>query len=327
MIRELPLGANGYERGRTVKSRKIALTLLAMAIASSLGCASREKVFPGYILVESKVLDTSLPPVKAEIVATPRYRSILQKLKSVAISKPTWCENRSAAYLTGEALNKNNVIKTDCGQEVSEIEKSLAQQGLNVISSRMGSNNVVTAKDGRPELVYETAKRLGAQVIFQINNLERSNYLSGNKLEFGRKYYSSKGDGVALNRITPNEKRKAVIDDLIARHEADFQQVHIPGSMLDISAIDADTGQVIWFYRGVFPDQKEFELEAEFYCYNDSNCYLSRSEKSFGSLADSGNKTNSTDPMARITEERTKYYVSIKGAIRDFAQSFASGKN
>jgi hypothetical protein len=208
------------------------------------GCASRTSRF---ILVQSRVASTTRNDNFAEVTKTPRYSNIVSQIHSVALSAPSSCANQSASSATGSASNTGDVVKTRCGVEMAEIERALVRQGFTVYSWNMVNNAIIANSH---ESATAVAKRLGAQVLFQVNSLERVIMIPGRDAQIDHNFQNSNASGESLGPLKLDEQKISKINAIIGTDELKrLPSATRLGAMLDINAVDSATGQTIWFYR------------------------------------------------------------------------------
>ncbi|MFO1379898.1 MAG: hypothetical protein U1F63_05995 [Chitinivorax sp.] len=297
-------------------------TIIALSTISS-GCAIKKD--PGFVIVESNLTKNSKELVQFDITASPRYQATFQKIKSVSLKPPSRCQSNSASQNTGAAKSQENLISTYCGVEMSEIERSLTKQGYNVISWASIASKVNALPGTQQESGIEAARKMGSQVVFQINSLEKVSVAPDQTLGIRREFYRSEGEGVPLEKITLNPERLQRILSLLPKYESGILATGQQGAMLDINAIDAETGQSIWFYRGTVSDESstESKVTTEFYCRNDQKCSFEpapETEKKIAVNSELSIKGYPADMSDAL------YFKLIRDVTQDFASKFASGK-
>lgn len=208
---------------------------------------------------------------------------------------------------------------------MSEIERSLTKQGYNVISWASIASKVNALPGTQQESGIEAARKMGSQVVFQINSLEKVSVAPDQTLGIRREFYRSEGEGVPLEKITLNPERLQRILSLLPKYESGILATGQQGAMLDINAIDAETGQSIWFYRGTVSDESstESKVTTEFYCRNDQKCSFEpapETEKKIAVNSELSIKGYPADMSDAL------YFKLIRDVTQDFASKFASGK-
>lgn len=221
----------------------LGVTLTLLVWVSLSGCNTTSP----WVQVRSQMVGQSAAPVP-EVVATPQYQAIVGGLRSVAIKAPDYCANKTAAETEGRARPTGTVLATRCGIEMGEIERALAMVGYQVTSwSTLAST--VHNEGLTPEAA---AKKLGAQVLFQVNSLQKIrvrpqvNY----RWERGVWELDRKGQAPTGKPAKVSDADTGVLFREAGRQEAGAQPQEVSGATLDVNAIQVDTGQTIWFYRG-----------------------------------------------------------------------------
>lgn len=195
-----------------------------------------------YVLVTS-ALDAAVTEREgAEVTETASYRERRGRYDTVAVVAPDRCADQSLSEATGQGGSGGEVLATQCGVEMGEIERALTLMGFRVISWR-----TMRRAQGLPR---DSARQLGAQVLFQVNSLERSTNMVGvMQAERLRAYHFSNPMGVEGPPAPMPDPDADVLDSLIAAQEEQMASGDRPGAGLDINAVDVATGQTIWLYR------------------------------------------------------------------------------
>jgi hypothetical protein len=215
----------------------------AAAIFLSLGaCASGPSY--DYYKIKARFVASAQDQQDPEIIATPAYNQLAGRAVTVAVRAPDRCSNATANEATGSATASGAILQTNCGVEMGEIERALTRAGYNVISW-----NVLAREMARNSSAAEVANSLGAQVLFQINSLERSTKTLGQDARWERSYFRTDQRGVAA---TPLPLPEATRTEIGQRYLTQIEANSIPRAYavtLDASAIWVATGQSIWYYR------------------------------------------------------------------------------
>lgn len=299
--------------------------ILIIALIS--GCAGREQV----ILVQSSVTDITRNENVAEVTATPRYSKMVSQIKSVALKAPTSCADESAAKATGKAEGRGDIVKTLCGVEMAEIERALVRQGFIVYSWNLVNNTI--GKHNKEATAIEAAKWLGAQVLFQVNSLERVTLNPGRDTRLERSFFKSNSYGDALSPLELDENQIKKIKALIGEDEIkQLAYTKKLGAMLDISAVDSETGQTIWFYR--WTNQKDTSkhifAKSLVHC-NLRGCHNADIEYKDEDNQDKSKKRNEEIEDLSISarpasEQDAIYFNLLKDVTIDFVKHFSSGR-
>lgn len=217
-----------------------AITRVAMASGVLMllaGCSTK-------YLMTSQFVVSSQAEAQPELVVTPKYKEVKGRVVTVAVKAPDNCSNRTADDATGAAHSRESVLKTTCGIEMAEIERALARKGFKVISWKamemaMKSNESISAAAGA----------LGAEVIFQINSLEKSTRNMGKDARWERSFYVS--DDFA--RKVKEQPLTDGVRNYLRKSYLEAAEQGVPLSRqavtLDATATLVQTGESIWYYR------------------------------------------------------------------------------
>jgi hypothetical protein len=133
-----------------------------------------------------------------------------------------------------------------CGVEMAELERALTEFNYRVISWS-AIEQIVVRQGGITPLA--AAKNLDADVLFQINSLERSEANSGHKETWSGQFYTSDKYG---NRGVPAEvpEERARVLEAWGRPQGQLirsgQQISVTAN---VTATLVATGESIWFYE------------------------------------------------------------------------------
>lgn len=193
-----------------------------------------------YLYTESQLemFDTVKEP---QIISTPLYREIKDKIKTVAIIAPDFCQQQSAFSAN---IQQVNFIRSNCGVALGVIEKDLISQGFNVISWEMFES---IAKGSS---FFKAGKELDIDVIFSINSLENITADSLN-INLERKYYKSDRYGNKGELWNLQESHKEKVRKILRGYEGIIPKSSM-GAAIDVAAIDVKTGKSIWYYQASF---------------------------------------------------------------------------
>jgi hypothetical protein len=323
------LGVGGFriERGDIVTTnicyRSAAILLLFLLTA----CRNH----PWY-LVESSYDVRGLPQLQRKITSTPAHRALPEKLV-VAVRAPDRCANRSAAETTGEATPTGDLLRMDCGVEMAALERALAESGYRVISWS-AIEQIVVRQAGITPLA--AAKNLNADVLFQINSLERSEANRRHEENWSDQFYTSDKYG---NRGAPAEvpEERARVLEAWGRpqgqHIRSGQQVSVTAN---VTATLVTTGESIWFYeRTVVEEPLEATVPTVrlLECHEEilSRCFL-RQPQTTTRLAPSpavsapplrsGGYGGSIGSHRAASEHDAVYYKLIGAIVEDLVREF-----
>jgi hypothetical protein len=232
--------------GRTVGGGVIALLALSAAVT---GCHRQRRAVSisasQYIVAKSRLVVSQDRAPVADVTDTETYRHNLRAIQRVAVRAPDACANESASAASGAARGTRQVLRTQCGVEMAELERSLAKAGY-VVSSWTAIANMVEREHLTPTAA---AAKLRAQVLFQVNSLERVARVPAQDARWERGYFVSDPTGAerAPAALLPDDLTS--VRALLQRYEARVARREQPGAMIDINAIWVPTEQTIWFYR------------------------------------------------------------------------------
>jgi len=284
---------------------------------------------PTYLL-ESKIIANTQAEAPAEIVETASYRSQLAKITTVAVRAPDNCSNQTAAAATGDATAAGTILKTECGVEMAEIERALAKRGLKVISWKILAREMTQSTKSASAV----AQAMGAEVLFQINSLEKSVKSLGKDARWERGYYLSNEQGDKLERKELDERTRLYLrNTFLSGQERDAEStgLRVPSVTLDANAVDLATGEAIWYYRWTHADASgiNYAYQALVTCKgNDLKCIsipnrsrVKRKDASGLSSADSDAISVAASPM---DEEAHKHAELLTHVVNNLVSSFVS---
>ncbi len=206
-----------------------------------------------YYLVTSDFITADNREAFPEIVESQTYLSLIPKIKTLAVIAPEGCANETATQSSGEAASQGVLLKTTCGIEMAELERALAKGGFQVISWNVLQNKVL-----KEEITPQAAsKELGAEVLFQINSLERSQVQAGQDARWERRFYESNDEGTQLDSTSlPVNEGKQLIKK-IKNKEAMLAHRERLSVTINASASLVETGETMWFYEWTHAEARE----------------------------------------------------------------------
>lgn len=225
----------------------LSMCILVLSCSLVTACAR-----PFYLVTSDfKVADNREAP--PEIVESQTYLSMIPTIKSLAVMAPEGCANETAAQSSGEAAGQGVLLKTTCGIEMAELERALAKAGFQVISWNVLQNKVL-----KEEVTPQAAsKELGAEVLFQINSLERSLVQAGQDARWERRFYQSNDEGEQLDPASLPEKEGEQLVSHIKKKEASLTHQERLSMTINASASLVETGETIWFYEWTHAEAHE----------------------------------------------------------------------
>lgn len=294
------------------------VALLAANIVLS-GCGST-------YLLTTKFVMSSQKEVAPEIVETPTYRIIAPTVKTVAVKAPDSCSNRTADERTGVAVSQEAVLKTTCGVEMAEIERALSKASYKVISWKVLAREM----EGKEISALDVASKLGAQLLFQINSLEKSTRTLGKDARWERTFYTSNEYGDAIKEQAFDEETRAFLrHSYLDSYESSVNLKRLAVT-LDANAVQVKDGESIWFYRWTLTDPAEANYQKKqliFYKNNNKN-HLLRPQSHSADSAKTDMIASGESEAVSITEkpedlEKALYNSLLKSIVDNLVSSFA----
>jgi len=198
-----------------------------------------------YYLVTSDFVVADNKEAPPEIVESQTYLSVIPNIKSLAVTAPKGCADETATQSSGEAASQGILLKTTCGIEMAELERALTKAGFQVISWNVLQNKVV-----QEEITPNAAsKELGAEVLFQINSLERSLVQAGQDARWERRFYESNEQGEQIKPISLPAKEGNQLISYVKKKEASLTPPERLSVTINASASFVETGETMWFYE------------------------------------------------------------------------------
>jgi len=304
----------------------VACLMVAVMLASS-GCIN-------YYIVRSELVEQSQIVPSPEVTDTPVYREQLPQIQRVALSAPDSCASETAAQTSGQASAAGTILQTACGVEMSELERALTQAGY-VVSSWSAIKNMVIHNGLTP---LAAAQSLGAQVLFQVNSLEKSVIRPPQNAQFQRTPFASDEAGNRGGPVAIDAQTVAQIEPVIAPSERQLLQGSLLSATINATAMLIDNGQAIWFYQWTQVEQptEPPAVENYLYCEDGGACWLQGQTQSRAPMGGIQNITPGVN-MGNLgamqqgytltgrpaDQEDAIYYELMKGLIRDLVSRFA----
>jgi hypothetical protein len=242
---------------RSKRGRLFGLVALSLLLVVLAGCSKN-------YIVMSRLVEKTRIEAPADVTPSRSFASVLKRTKTVALRAPDSCANEGAAKARGESSSAGGILQTDCGVEMSELERGLARAGFNVVSwdaiRKMVKYDNITP--------VAASRRLGADVLFMINSLERTRTDVGMNARWQREFHAANARGESQGSTAVAESRAMKLEALMASPE----QALTPGARLsatvNVSAVNVKTGQTIWFYEWTHaePMAKDVRTQALIQC-------------------------------------------------------------
>lgn len=222
--------------------RAVALGAVAAGALTLYGCASGPSY--EYFKVSSRFVSSAQGQQAPEIIATPSYNQLAGRAVTVAVRAPDSCINNTANQATGGAAAGGTILQTNCGVEMGEIERALTRAGYNVISW-----NILQREMARNLSANEVANTLGAQVLFQVNSLEKSQKTLGQDARWERTYFRTDSAGNSIAPLPLTEAQRTRIGTTYLAPIESKMNMRSYAVTLDAAAVWVTTGQSLWYYR------------------------------------------------------------------------------
>lgn len=204
---------------------------------------------PEYLLVEYRAGVEHRAP-ELQVKSTPLWESSRHQWKTVAVRMPDTCRDETAATATGQSLQSDRLLTTACGFYMAEIERALVEAGYRVVSW-----NALQLREREQKLsTYTAAKQLGADVVFMFNSLEASNVEARAMRGSSIRFYRADADGKPLSKAALLPKARDYYKQFVStrlglKDSKANKEVAALATTLDSTAVLAETGEAVWFYR------------------------------------------------------------------------------
>jgi len=232
-----------------------------------------------HYIITSKIVTTTTNVAPPEIVETPTYRKDVAKIKTVAVRAPSSCSDRTSDQQRGTAVSNQELLKTKCAVDMAVIERALTKSSYKVISW-----TVLEREMARNLSALQVADSMGAQMLFQVNSLEKSTRSFGKlskdeKLEYF--YYNSNDDGEMLDEKAFDLDTRDYLKRSFFDSKRNIDEVQVPFVTLDANAINIKDGEAIWFYRWTNSNPSAVDYFQQFFikCKTSTSCRIEKSKK------------------------------------------------
>ncbi len=275
-----------------------------------------------YYLVRSDFMTSDNREAQPEIVESQTYLSVIPNIKSLAVKAPEGCANETAAESSGEAVGQDVLLKTTCGIEMAELERALTQAGFQVISWNVLQNKVL-----KEEITPQKAsKELGAEVLFQINSLERSLVQTGQDARWERRFYESNDQGEQLDAASLPVKEGEQLILQIKKKESSLSQQERLSVTINASASLVKTAETMWFYEWTHAEtQKQDTATKVLAICNDGKCRetsIKSTEQSDEGRLVSGNSEAISKQKNVKDQQNALYHRLLRDVVTNLATSF-----
>jgi hypothetical protein len=284
-----------------------------------------------YYKVQSRFVSSPQDQQAPEIIATPAYNQLAGQATTVAVRAPDHCSNNTTNQATGEAAATGAILLTNCGVEMGEIERALTRAGYNVISW-----NILDREMRRDNSAAQVASQLGAQILFQINSLERSRKTLGQDARWERSYFSTDAMGTNVQPLPLNEQARNLLSNNYLEPIEAKQNPRAYAVTLDAAAVWVPTGQTIWYYRwtrAAEPTGVSAGYNLRLQClwgYGFSNCQPIANPADpvgpTGTVLAAGESVALSAGERPEDAERAIYLDLFKEVVRNFVDSFARAR-
>lgn len=266
------------------------------------------------------------------VVRSAGYHKLAGRTLTVALSAPDQCADRSSAEATGHARSTGRLLQTTCGVEMAELERELVKAGYRVISWS-ALRQVVSVK--KQVTALEAAQRLKADVLFQVNSLERSVLKPGQQQKWRRTFYESDPTGTKGPVAHVSEERAVALERGVVSQEPVIPAERVSVTV-DLTAVLVDSGETIWFYKGTHSERPDASLTIShlFECNRRHLSYCILREPRRMQAAGGGDTTMDTrrsggeslrvDPPEPADQVAAQYYGLVGRAVSDLVREFAS---
>lgn len=302
------------------------LAVVMAALLALGGCRS------SYLLT-SKFVVSAQAEKSPEIIETPTYVDSHSGIYTVAVRAPDSCSNTTAATATGDARASGTILKTECGVEMAELERALAKKGYRVISWKVLARELsVSGKNAS-----EVASSLGAEVLFQINSLEKSQKSMGKDARWERNYFLSNEYGDRLGeQLFDEPTRQFLRSRYLQDSEQRFERYGLsqPSVTLDANAVLVSTGESIWYYQWTHADAfgLGFKTQELISCKSDNReCRQLAPMRRAGEGPATETRSSGDSDAVSISEKpedqlAAKQAVLLSDAIKNLVESFSKGQ-
>lgn len=201
-----------------------------------------------YMLVEYRADQAVMDNKPPQIQQTPSYGILRSVTKSVAIKLPDDCRTRAATIEQGTSRKTDGIMATRCGFWLAELERALTEQGYKVIAW----SALRQEEDSKGITTVEAARKLEAEVVLVVNSMEQTSYDRGHSWSASYRYFDSDSSGIRLDKAVPADAARTWLKAFVKNAASvglSSDDVTGVAATLDVTAVLAQTGESIWFFR------------------------------------------------------------------------------
>ncbi|WP_374433633.1 hypothetical protein [Inhella sp.] len=302
---------------------------IPLVLAALSGCTS-----VSHYVVASQFVASSQGQQPPEVIETEAYRVDGARTTTVAVRAPDSCANATADQASGGAQSQGAILATTCGVEMGDIERAFARANYKVISWKVLAREMAGNKSAT-----EVAQALGAEVLFQINSLEKSQKTLGKDARWERRYYRSDANGARLgDQPLPDDQRDLIARTYLTRLEGQYNP-RTYAVTLDASAVWVKSGQSIWYYRwtkAAEPPESGSSYSLHLNCKDNvlATCIATRQAEQERARSGGGSSQARSGEVVGVSvsekaedRERAVQAELLKEVIDNFVQRFSAARS
>ena len=294
-------------------SKKLYYLLFILFVSILLSACSSYRWVKVVQKAQAKATPTSSNP---EVTETTQFKKIIGGMNRIAYKPPDICHSESAGQATGKVSSAREIMSTSCGVWLAELEKAFAKRNYDVVSWK----SIDTG--------YENAKNSGVRILLLINSLEHG--ISTDRQEIGWNFYESDDIGTQGAPLAINTNWQKSIRSQTPKGA--YVPEEYLSAVLDVTAVDLQTNQSIWFFRQALTKKVKDEQQWEglFYCYKNDQCY-----KPFVSAATQKDQDADMATKVELIKEKgnpeanhyqQETYQMVKTIVENLVNEFNTGK-
>lgn len=296
----------------TIKIKKtITITCSSLLLSSCLFNPAK------YYIVESthNVINIDSPP--PDVITTPTYKKLKNKIKTIAIRAPEMCSNNNLK--TNSTIETNAILSLRCGQAMSVLERQLVKNNYRVISWK------VIASGSGNKTALELAKVHKAELLLQINSLDRTIDITDKFSKWTDTYYNSDSRGNKKDKATLDANQaKVILDHSLKTKERASIFSKQPGATIDVTATLVNNAESVWFYKWTKSEGSSTHNYAKTTSYikcNKSKCWDAPHKDNTPNKTRENNLittvSNTIDTSQYTNVNDRIYYQLLKDVIKD----------